>query len=90
MNNGMVHQLAHAFAQRVIREAGADPQNQIERIYWLALGRPPLDEERSVGLNALRKLTKNWAKTSSETAASKALTTYCHAIVNSAGFLYVD
>ena len=90
MNNGMVHRLAAAFAERVTREAGADPAKQVERAYWIALSRPPLEEERNVGLDALRKLTDGWAKTGRETASAKALATYCHAIINSAGFLYVD
>ena len=89
MNNGMVHELAASFARRVIREAGADPAKQIQRVYWVALGRPPLEEEQAVGLDALRKLEANWA-TKGKGASLEALTTYCRAIVNSAGFLYVD
>ena len=41
MNNGTVHKLAEQFAQHVSGEAGTDPANRIERIYWLAIGRPP-------------------------------------------------
>jgi hypothetical protein len=43
-----------------------------------------------VGLEALRKLTEHWAKTNRGTAPMKALMTYCHAMMNSAGFSYVD
>ena len=45
MNNGMVRQLAEQFARRVIREAGTDPAKQIDRVYRIALSRPPTDEE---------------------------------------------
>jgi hypothetical protein len=97
MNNGMVHHLAEHLANRVSREAGADPAKRIERLYLVALGRPPSDEEKRVGLDALRKLTDEWsrhpdaANTTDEMEAShRALTTYCHAIVNTAAFLYVD
>src|SRR5207253_2440040 len=46
MNNGMVYQLAEHFARRVCREAGADPAKQVERAYWIALSRPPGEEEK--------------------------------------------
>jgi hypothetical protein len=97
MNNGMVQQLAEQFARRVSREAGADPAKQIDRAYLIALSRLPGDEEKQVGLRALGKLADEWArqpaasgKPDREAAGLKALTTYCHALVNSAGFLYVD
>jgi mono/diheme cytochrome c family protein len=97
MNNSMVHQLAEHFARRVSREAGPDPARRTETVYWIALGRPPSDEEKKLGVDALNKLTARWAKhlveagtPSRDEATLKALTTYCHAIMNSAGFLYVD
>ncbi len=96
-NNGMVQQLAGSFAQRVRREVGSDPARQIERSYWIALSRPPSDEEREIGVQAMRKLTERWAKhlavgrkADVEEAARKALASYCHTLVNSAAFLYVD
>ena len=95
MNTGMVHDLAGHFAQRVIQDAGTDPAKQIELVYQIALSRPPSDEENQVGLDALGKLIEKWAKQPGdagkpEAARLKALTTYCHTIMNSAAFLYVD
>jgi hypothetical protein len=96
MNNGMVQQLAEQFARRVRNEAGADPARQIERTFLIALGRPPGGEEKRLGLDALRQLADRWgkqlaaAKPDQEEIDLKALTTFCHALVNSAGFLYVD
>jgi hypothetical protein len=93
MNNGMVERLADEFARRVSREAGVDPGAQVEWVYWLALSRAPSAAERETGVKALGTLTAEWAKTGSangEAAQQKALATYCHAVVNSAGFLYVD
>lgn len=84
MNNGMVHGLAAEFARRVSREAGADPAERIRRVYWVALSRLPREDELAVGTDALAKLTAQWSD------PMKALTTYCHAIMNSAAFLYVD
>jgi hypothetical protein len=92
MNNGMVYRLAEDFAARVSREAGADQAKQIEKVYLIALSRPPSDEEKDIGVRALGKFADRWgtSKRDRETAGQKALTTYCHAIMNSAGFLYVD
>jgi hypothetical protein len=91
LNNGMIQQLAEAFAGRVRREAGTEPARQVECVYRLALGRPPNDEERRLGLEALTRLTEQWAaKAGRDAAGRQALTTYCHALLNSAAFLYVD
>jgi mono/diheme cytochrome c family protein len=92
MNNGMVQQIAEAFARRVMHEAGSDPAKQIERVFLIALSRLPSEEEIKIGQDALGKLAANWTKNTADkdAAGTKALTTLCHAMVNSAGFLYVD
>ena len=93
MNNGMIQRLAEQFAARVRREAGAEPARQIERVYLIALSRPPSDAEQQLGQAALGKLADHWAAAGQPNRAAaeqKALASYCHAVVNSAGFLYVD
>lgn len=97
MNNGMVEELAGRFAARVQAEAVGEPTKLIERVYLTALSRYPSDEERAAGLAALGRLTVEWAghskaagATNADQADAKALATYCHAVMNSAGFLYVD
>jgi hypothetical protein len=97
MNAGMVHELAGHFAQRVLDKAGTDSAKQVELVYLIALSRLPKAEEKKVGMEALRKLGDEWAKQRADSekldkdaAGLKALTTYCHAVMNSAGFLYVD
>ncbi|HVS36525.1 MAG TPA: DUF1553 domain-containing protein, partial [Gemmataceae bacterium] len=96
MNSGMVQQLAEDFARRATREAGTDPAKQVDRVYRIALSRPPTEEEKSIGLDALRRLADRWAeeaggdKPDRDALRLKALTTYCHTIMNSAAFLYVD
>ena len=89
MNAGLVHQLAESFAERVLKE-GTDPAEQIARIYWIAYSRGPNEDEAKLGLNTLKKLQEEWAKQNPQAVAKKSLTTYCHAILNSAEFLYVD
>jgi hypothetical protein len=97
MNNGMVQELAGHFARRVRREAGADAAQQVKTAYWIALSRPPTAEEREVGVGALNTLAEKWTqhlaaagKVDRDAAGRKALATFCHALMNSAGFLYVD
>jgi mono/diheme cytochrome c family protein len=97
LNNAMIGQLAEHFAQRVLSEAGADPAAEVERAFRIALSRPPTTDERRMGEDALRGLAHAWAarlgkdgQQESEAAKTKALATFCHAIMNSAGFLYID
>src|SRR4029079_16031909 len=89
LNNGMVRALAEHFARRVHREAGTDLAKQVERVYLIALSRTPSDEEMRVGRNALTALAERWSK-SEKDATMAALTSYCHTMLNSAAFLYVD
>ncbi|MCH7990204.1 MAG: DUF1553 domain-containing protein, partial [Planctomycetes bacterium] len=97
MNNGLVHELGEHLAARVAREAGADRERQIAQVYLIALNRKPTTEEQIAARNALKELTAHWKKTvnSSDdagpnTAEQKALTNFCHAIINSAAFIYID
>ncbi len=91
MNDATVRELARQFADRVQREAGDDSARQVQRAYWIALTRPPSDEELTNCLQTLTSLTEQWTKQVSAAEASrKALATLCHTIMNSASFLYVD
>jgi hypothetical protein len=97
LNNAMIEQLAADFAKRIRRETGTDAGRQIASIYLIALSRMPTAEEKRVGLEALDKLADEWdkqliavGKPDRDAAEFKALTTYCHAILNSAAFLFVD
>jgi hypothetical protein len=88
LNNGMVQQLSEDFARRLQREAGADPTKQIERAYLVALGRSPTDAERRLALESLGRFALAWS--GKPDVNLKALASYCHALMNSAGFVYVD
>jgi hypothetical protein len=87
MNNAMIDRLAEAFAERVAREAGRDLVRRVDRAYAIALSRAPQVEEIRAGLEALGRLN---GMLHDGPDGLKALTRYCHAILNSAGFLYVD
>jgi hypothetical protein len=91
MNNGMVHQLSDNFAGRIQQDAGSDPAGWIERAYLIALSRPPSDEERIAGVKTLAQLTQLWkAKSDKADPERRALESFCHALINSAAFLYID
>ena len=92
MNDGMVRELADSFAERVVREVGTDPERQIERVYLIALSRPPSPEEKNIVLRTPERFAARWANASPapQEATVRALRAFCHAILNSAAFLYID
>lgn len=96
LNNATVHDLAAHFARRVLAEAGADQDSQLNRIHQLAFGMIPSDDVRTLAHQTLAEFTRQWQAKLGNTpdaqrqATERALGNYCHAILNSAGFVYVD
>ncbi|MEC7777067.1 MAG: hypothetical protein VYC32_13305, partial [Planctomycetota bacterium] len=62
--------------------------------YLLTASRPPEKEELESALTGLEALEKKWLaeeKAGEESTASRrALENFCHALINSASFLYID
>ena len=92
LNNEHVRELATAFANRVQAILSSqDPVRvdpvaaQVDTVYQLALNRLPSDVERRIGIDSLKLLQTEW-----QGDRHAALATYCHTILNSAAFLYVD
>ena len=86
MNNSRVRFLASAVADRV--RALAAKKSAAEHVDWayrLILSRQVNRAERELGVAALAQLADAWPA-----QPEKALETYCHTILNSAAFLYVD
>ena len=97
LNDTGIRELANQLASRVRQEAGEDLANQIDRVYRITLSRPPNVEELTDSQQTLQQLTAAWTKQLSTTAQPpageaerKALATYCHALLNTAAFLYID
>ncbi len=86
LNNSRVHELSASFAKRVRKIAGAKQEsgNLIDTAYRLAISRTPDEEERQLGIESLRELERKSGD--SETAFE----TYCHTLLNSAAFIYID
>jgi hypothetical protein len=83
----MVRKLADGFATRVEKESGNDPGRRIEHAYWIALSRPPSPEEKKASLESLAELR---SAAGAGQADHKALVKFCHMMMNSAAFLYID
>ncbi len=96
LNNAEVRDLATALASRVLSDAGTDPVARISRVYALAYGRQPSGEELSLSQESIAALTAAWAAEATTasgptpTPAERAWADYCHTLLNTAGFLYVD
>ena len=98
LNNQQIHVLAERFAQRVLREAGLDREQQVDRVYQLAFSRPATGPEAIRAVALLNDLTVKWQQdhpdddspATSARASRLALGNLCHAIMNSAEFVYVD
>ena len=90
LNDGTVRGLADSLAERARREAGSDPSRGIEEAYWIVLNRPPTLEEQAVSRQALAELEKSAGSAGEEEVSRQALAKFCHTLLNSAGFLYID
>jgi Protein of unknown function (DUF1553)/Protein of unknown function (DUF1549)/Planctomycete cytochrome C/Concanavalin A-like lectin/glucanases superfamily len=75
MNNALVLYLSDAFAARLLREAGPDAGQQVERAYRLAFGRGPEPDERAWANRVVRRF---------------GAATLARAIFNCNEFLYLD
>ena len=98
-NGEFVNRQARHLAERLVREAGPDPRDQIDRAFRLALARPPTTEEqRSLLLFLEDESTKGPAaagtavdpKRAGEAASQEALVQMCRVIFNMNEFVYAD
>jgi cytochrome c553 len=103
LNSTMVRDLADQFALKVadMSSSDGDKSGAINNIYLAVMGQAPDDIQLQRSLEALELLEHKWQQhidslTEEEqqqiklNPAQKALSTFGHALWNSAGFLYVD
>ena len=84
MNDPLVAELATALSERIARDvSNADDQSRIQRLYVVALGRPPSDEELQIGLEVL-------ADKSEGSPQSSNWPRYCRLILSMNEFMFVD
>ncbi len=105
LNDVSILKSAQRFAGRVAAEAGADSAAQVDRAYRLAFGRSPDSFERERAVEFLKRqaklidretdeespllLPQPMPKSTSDSAAA-ALVDFCHALINSNEFLYIE
>jgi hypothetical protein len=75
LNNGFMLVQSQRFADRLAREAGADPAAQVDQAFRLALGRSPDAEERAMLV---------------ELVVAHGLANACRTILNLNEFSFVD
>jgi mono/diheme cytochrome c family protein len=99
MNGSQTWELARYMAGRIIDEAPDSESKQIELIYTRAFARKPTADELKIGQAAIAIFRKEWpARLAADnqdaprqpTANWMALANYCHAILNSAEFSFID
>jgi hypothetical protein len=92
LNNAFIVSQAGYFAERVRREAGAEPRAQVRRAWRLAFGREPAEREIADALAFLAKqaaLLRSRPGPSAD-AEPQALVTFCQTLFCANAFLYVD
>jgi hypothetical protein len=96
LNDPTVYEWAQRFAERARRESAGDASARIKYIHRVAYGREPSEAELAVAVDTLQSLEQQWLTTLPESAeraddaAMRALANYCHAVMNSAAFSYID
>jgi hypothetical protein len=88
LNDKTVHNLAGLFADRIQREAGDDVNEQIDSAFRIALGREPSAGEAQRSSDFIMGVESEWKESADPRA--KALADFCHTLINSAAFLYID
>ena len=105
MNDTFVLAWSAALAARVLNDGGLQPEQQIERAYRIALSRAPNADERRAVSEFLTKqaaviearlarnekvLLPDHLPAGIDPARASAFVDFCHALMNSNEFLYID
>jgi hypothetical protein len=105
MNDALVVDWARAMASRVLNDTGLSPDQQVDRAYKLALSRQPTAAERGDVLEFLNKQSQLLGERLAQNdkppmpdalpagvdpARAAAFVDFCHALMNSNEFLYVN
>jgi mono/diheme cytochrome c family protein len=91
LNDVFVLRQADAFAERIVRTAGADMEKRIDLAYRIALSRGPSAQEALLCGELLRRHVQRYRaeKLTEEQAQHNALAQVCHVLLNTSEFLYV-
>jgi hypothetical protein len=93
LNNEFLLIQAQHFAERVDKQAGKDPREQVKAMYRIALSREPTAREVDTNVAFLNKQRQAAARNASidgERAMRSALTDLAHVTLNLNEFLYIE
>jgi hypothetical protein len=105
MNDKYVLDWSRALAGRVLNDGGLEPDQQIERAYRIALSRPPKADERQAVTQFLAQqstviadrlahqepvLLPDNLPAATDPAKAAAFVDFCHALLSSNEFMYVN
>jgi hypothetical protein len=94
LNDRFARQVACDFADRLLKEAGHEPAQWIERGWQLALARPPADNEREAALafiaGQMQERMKRAPQGSAEEVRRQSLADLCQTIFSLNEFFYID
>ena len=94
LNGAFIHEQSRHFAARLVAEAGARPENQVDRAFALALGRPPRPDESRASVQFLEKqeqqikLETTGERARITDAKRKALEAFCLVVLNANELVY--
>jgi hypothetical protein len=94
LNNEFLLLQAQHFAERVEKEAGTDPREQVKAMYRIALSREPSPRELENNVAFLnrqrQRATPQNASVNEESAIRSALTDLAHVTLNLNEFIYIE
>lgn len=90
LNDKVVLQAANRFAGRVEALAGGDAASVLARAYELAYSRKASPEETRLALAFLQKQSALLKPQTPESPSNDALADFCHVLLNSSEFVYVN
>ena len=97
-NSELVRSSSTGLADRVQSSTPHGAHHQAEAAYRILFARSPSDEERQLAVKFLRQVTAEWsaaldatdAVKRQQTAARRAFEAFCHTLLNTPEFVYVD
>ena len=91
MNNQQVKIWATQFADQIMSIHPDDPEAQVRLVYTQALSRQPGEDELRLTLETMHRMAEIFKAESPESDVNRSvIRNVCHALLNSAAFIYVD
>ena len=93
LNNQFVHARSRQLADRVLRQAPKDQEDQVEQVWRLALARTPTRFEQRQAIQHLGQQRSHFEQqpgAGSQDSSRLALESLCHVILNTNEFIFID